>query len=189
MFGMIGVAKQMVLILLTEKWLPCVFFVQMACLSYMLLPIQTANCQAILAKGRSDVNLIMEIVKKAFGVGILLFTLHKGVNAIAVGAVAAVFISAVICMIPNKSIMGYSILEQLKDLAPSYLMSFVMLAAVLFIGKLHLPTVLLLIIQVFTGAGIYLGLSALFKVDSFYYILKFIKKYLGQRKASDSTLE
>src|SRR5699024_11656615 len=54
------IAKPLVLFLLTEKWLPCVPFLQLACISFGLQPIQTANCQAIKAIGRSDVYLATE---------------------------------------------------------------------------------------------------------------------------------
>ena len=64
MVGLAAVAKPMVSVLLTDKWLPCVPFLQLACISYALYPIHTANLTAINAIGRSDIFLKLEIIKK-----------------------------------------------------------------------------------------------------------------------------
>lgn len=182
MFGMIAVAKPLVLVLLTEKWLPCVLFLQLACLRYMLQPIQTANCQAIKALGRSDIYLIMEIVKKVFGVTLLLISLHRGVEAIAIAAVISVVFSAIVSMFPNMFLMKYGYLQQIRDLLPSYLLSAVMFGFVFAMNYLpiELPTIVLLILQGLVGGVVYVGLSMLLKIDSFQYILKFLKS-LGVR--------
>ena len=182
MFGLAAVAKPLVVVLLTEKWLPCVFFLQLACMRYMLQPIQTANCQAIKALGRSDIYLIMEIVKKAFGVTALLISLHYGINAIAIATVISVVFSAIVSMFPNIFLLKYSFGQQLKDLAPGFIMGVIMFGAVYVLSLVlfELPQVLVLIIQLVTGAIIYLGLSRLFKVDSFFYIVNYLKSLRGK---------
>ena len=182
MFGLIAVAKPLVIVLLTEKWLPCVFFLQLACLRYLLQPIQTANCQAIKAMGRSGVYLAMEIVKKLFGVSALLISLYHGVEAIAIAAVISVAFSAIVSMFPNVFLLKYSYWQQIKDLLPSFLLSGVMFGIVFAMNYLpfDLPAIVLLLCQVVVGVGVYFGLSVLFKVDSLKYVLNFIKS-LGAR--------
>lgn len=77
MFGLGMIAEPLVSFLLTDKWLPCVPFLQLTCISFAFQPIQAANCQAIKAIGRSDVYLKTEIVKKTIGIGLLLAFMKK----------------------------------------------------------------------------------------------------------------
>lgn len=67
MAGLAVIAEPLVLLLLTEKWLMCVPFIQIFCAVYALWPIHTANLQAINAIGRSDIFLKLEVVKKYSG--------------------------------------------------------------------------------------------------------------------------
>lgn len=179
MLGMIAVAKQLVLVVLTDKWIGCVFFLQTACLIYMLLPIQTANCQAILAMGRSDVYLKQEVLKKTFGVTALIFALQKGINAIAISAVIAVIFSAIVSIYPNKHLLNYSLKEQLQDLFPSYAISVIMFICVYCVGHYNCHSFILLCIQMFVGFCVYIGLSYLFKVNSLLYLTDFFKRHKG----------
>ena len=68
----------MMKIMLTEKWLPMVPFLQVFCISYSLMPIHTANTQAIKAMGRTDISLRLAVIKKAVGLGILLISIPFG---------------------------------------------------------------------------------------------------------------
>ena len=75
MMGLAFCAKPVVQIVLTEKWLPCVPFLQIFCIAYMFQPIHTSNLNAIKAMGRSDLFLKLEIAKKIVGVTVLIFTM------------------------------------------------------------------------------------------------------------------
>ena len=66
-------AKPIVVLLLGEKWLLCVPFLQMYCFIYALLPIHTTNLQALNGMGRSDLFLKLELIKKAYGICFILF--------------------------------------------------------------------------------------------------------------------
>ena len=108
MVGMAVVAEPLVKIVLTEKWLPAVPFIQIACFTYSLLPIHTANLQAINAIGRSDIFLRLEIIKKIVGLVILAASLPFGVYAIALGGAISSLISTFINAYPNKQLLDYS---------------------------------------------------------------------------------
>lgn len=84
MVGLAVVAKPLVVLLLTEKWLEAVPFLQISCFALGLEPLQTANLNAIKAMGRSDIYLKLEIIKKSISILILLLSMHFGVKAIAV---------------------------------------------------------------------------------------------------------
>ena len=54
------------------------------------------------------------------------------------------------------------------------------------ISILNINIYLMLIIQVAVGAVVYLGLSAIFKVESFKYILGIVKGFLKRGKKNES---
>lgn len=180
MFGLGIVAKPLVSFLLTDKWLPCVPYLQIACISFGLQPIQTANCQAIKSIGRSDVYLIMEIIKKSIGIGLLLVFMHKSVMAIAVTEVIAVTISAIISIVPNKKLINYSVFEQIKDLLPAFLLSLIMGIIIYPMQFIPAPSWFLFFIQVIFGIVIYYFLSKLTKNEAFIYLFNTSKSILNK---------
>lgn len=170
MVGMIAVSEPMIRLLLTEKWLGCVPFLQLSCIYWMVQPCQTANVQAIKAVGRSDICLKLEVIKKLIGFSFVVATMFISVYAIVASNTLFAFVSVVINIIPNRRLIHYGFKEQIKDLMPAFILSIIMgllTYAVIFIG---LPDILTLIIQVFVGVSIYLGGSILLKIDSFYEI-------------------
>ncbi len=184
--GLSAVAKPFIIILLTDKWAESIPLMQILAFSFIFAPVELENLQAIKAIGRSDIALKVEIIKKVVGVAILIASIPFGVTAIAVGMVISTTLSAIINAIPNKKLLGYTFKMQLKDILPSLMMSLVMFGAVYPISLLNLNVWLMLIIQVVAGAVIYIALSAIFKVESFKYILSLLKGFLKRGKKNES---
>lgn len=182
MFGMAAVAEPLVKLLLTDKWLPCVPFLQLACFSYAILPIHTANLTGINALGRSDIFLRLEIIKKIIIIINILITIPLGIYAMAIGQVISAIISSFINAFPNKKLMKYSYTEQMKDLAPGFLCSFVMGVSVWCLKFIPINTVLLLFIQIISGGIIYILLSKMFTLEAFSYIINTVKGFKDGRK-------
>lgn len=178
MAGLAAVAEPMIRLLLTEKWLPCVPFLQLCCIDFALYPIHTNNLSAINAKGRSDIFLKLEIIKKAYGMAILLVSVlcFDSVMAIAWGGVISSAVSAAVNAHPNRSLIRYGFLEQLHDILPTILISLVMFGVVYAMNTLALPSSVLLILQVIAGVIVYGGLSLLFKVECMQLIGQVVKK-------------
>lgn len=184
--GLSAVAKPFIVILLTDKWAESIPLMQILAFSFVFAPVELENLQAIKAIGRSDIALKVEIIKKVVGVAILIASIPFGVTAIAVGMVISTTLSAIINAIPNKKLLGYAFKMQLKDILPSLLLSLVMFGAVYPISLLNINVWLMLIIQVIVGAIIYVALSAIFKVESFKYILGLLKGFLKRGKKNES---
>ena len=180
MAGLAAVAEPLIRLLLTDKWLPCVPFLQICCIDFAFYPIHTANLQAINAMGRSDVFLKLELIKKSYGLLILVLSvlLFDSVYAIAWGAVISTLLSAVVNASPNRKLMGYGYLEQMKDVLPSIALSLVMFIAVSAVGTLSLPTVLLLMVQIMAGVLVYGALALLLKLEAARYLLDMMKKMI-----------
>ena len=185
MAGLAACAEPLVRFLLTEKWLPCVPYMQLFCLNYAFWPVHTANLNAIKAVGRSDVFLRLEIIKKVLETGILLVTMRYGVMAITLGLLASGFASIVINAWPNRRLLDLPFTRQLLDVLPALLLSLGMAAAIWPVTLLGLPDAVRLLIMVPAGVLIYVGVSALLKLDSFTYVLEIAKRLLRRGKTAE----
>ena len=182
MVGLGVCAEPLISLLLTDKWLECVPFLRIFCFTYAFYPIHTANLNAIKAVGRSDLFLKMEIIKKTIGMALLLSTMWFGVMAMAYSLLVSTLTSQIINAWPNKKLLNYSYLEQLKDISPSLIASVLMGVFVYLIQFLGLSNILTLFIQVVSGVVIYIALSKFFHIESFNYILYVVKKIIKKEK-------
>lgn len=180
LMGIAFCSKPLISLILTDKWLNCVPYMIIFCITYMFYPIHTANLNAIKAMGRSDLFLKLEIIKKVVGITAVLITMKISVMAMAYSLLVTSVLSQIINSWPNKKLMNYSYLEQLKDILPGILLAVFMGGCVWLVTLLNLPNIVTLIIQIPLGVVIYIGLSALFKMESFTYCFNLIKPYLNK---------
>lgn len=181
MVALAACAEPIVDIVLTDKWLPCVFFLRIFCVSFAFYPIHTANLNAIKALGRSDIYLKLEIWKKIIGTIILVSTMWFGVKIMAYSVLLSSLASQIINTWPNKKLLNYGYFEQIKDILPSILISLFMGAAIYPFHFLHLNSIFILLIQMVVGIGLYLLASVLFKIDSFSYLRELLHNYRSKQ--------
>ncbi len=169
MAGLALVARPLVSLLLTDKWLPAVPFLWICCADFAFYPVHTSNLQAINAMGRSDVFLRLELIKKAYGLVILAASIlfFDSVIIIAAGSVVSTLIGTFVNAAPNKRLLGYRYGEQVRDLAPSLGMTLVMGVCVWITGFLPLHDLPLLLAQGAVGVLVYGGLSLLIKPEAY----------------------
>lgn len=175
MMGLAGCAEPLVNLILTDKWLPCVPYMRIFCITYMFWPVHSANLNAIKAMGRSDLFLQLEILKKIIGIGLLLCTMRISVMAMACSLLISSVTSQIINSYPNWKLLNYRYLEQLRDILPSILLAVIMAVAVGAVPLLGYGNVLTLCIQIPLGAVIYVAGSAIFRLESFRYLLNMIE--------------
>ncbi len=174
--GLMIVAEPMIRLLLTDRWISCVPFLQISCIFWMFQPSQTANVQAIKAAGRSDICLKLEMIKKTIGVIFLVIAIQ--ISPLAVAIMNAVFagISSLLNILPNKKLIGYGVGEQIKDVLPSLVLSIIMYVLVSPIVNLGCADIITIALQVVLGIVIYIVGSYALKIEAFWYILSLIKK-------------
>ena len=176
MMGLAFTATSIVSLVLTDKWLPCVPFLRIFCFVYVFFPIHTANLNAIKAMGRSDLFLKLEVIKKVIGLIVLVCTMWFGVEAMTYSLLVTNIISQIINAYPNRQLLGYSYIDQIKDILPSIAMALFMGFCILDVELLNLGAIATLMIQIVLGIIIYIWLSIIFKVDSFYYLMDMVKE-------------
>lgn len=184
MMGLAICAEQIVRLLLTEAWLPCVPYLRIFCITYAFYPIHTANLNAIKAMGRSDMFLKLEIIKKIVGLIALGISMWFGVIWMANSLLVTTLISSIVNAFPNRKLLGYSYFDQIRDMLPQICLSCVMGAAVYCVQFFEMNDVLTLTIQVALGATIYIVGSRLFQLESFVYIWKMLKGFMIKRSSA-----
>lgn len=180
LMGLAFCGKPLISLLLTDKWLPSYPYMIIFCITYMFYPVHTANLNAIKAMGRSDFFLKLEIIKKIIGLSVLLISMNISVMAMAYSLLFTSVTSQIINSFPNKKLMNYSYLEQLKDILPGILLAVFMGGCVWTVTLLNLSPIITLLIQVPLGGIIYIGLSALLKLESFTYCLGIVKPMINK---------
>lgn len=182
LMGLAFCGTPLIRLILTEKWLPCVPYQWIFCVTYMFYPIHTANLNAIKSLGRSDIYLKLEMLKKAIGLIALLITARISVMAMGYSLLFTSLASQIINSYPNKKLLNYGYLEQLKDILPGILLAVFMGGCVYPIQFIGLPDVVTLLVQFVLGAAIYLAGSVLLKLESFEYIFGLLKSRMMSAK-------
>ena len=182
MIGLAVIAEPLILLLLTDKWLPTVPFLQIFCAFYAIWPILTANLQAITALGRSDIFLKLEILKISLNVIILMISIPFGVHALALGLVISGFLSTLASAYPNIILFNYSVKEQLSDIIPALLIAVLMGGAIFGIHWFEMSNIMTLVIQIFVGVMVYVGLAKAFELESYDYLLTMMKELIVRKK-------
>ncbi len=176
MLGLAVVGEPLILLVLGENWLNCVTYLQIYCVLSMLMPMQTANLQAINALGRSDVYFKVMVIKRVLGVGLIIgsVVLFESPVAIAYAALLNEFLSVIINIFPNKRVINYSAWELIKDTVPNLILAVIMGAVVVAAGYFIENPILKMLAQISTGAISYLLVSIIFKNKNFLYLKEFL---------------
>lgn len=180
MMGLAFCAEPIVKLVLTDKWLFCVPYLRIFCITYMFYPIHTANLNAIKAMGRSDLFLKLEIVKKIMGLSLLFSTMWYGVMIMAYSLLVSMVLSMLINSWPNRKLLNYSFMEQMKDIIPGILLAIGMGCCTYLVGLISLPTVITVILQIIVGAVVYISASAFLRLESFEYLKVVVKPVLAK---------
>ncbi len=182
--GLAAIATPFVHVLLTDKWLPTVPYLQMMCLAFALYPVEATDLQAMNAIGRSDLYLTTEIIKKIFGIASLAVSVFLFTSPLAISwafVLTGVF-SMIVTMVAMKHLFGYRWRDQIWDIMPPILLSAVMGGVVYALSLLTMPELPLMILQIVCGIAVYLGLAVLLKLESFRYLWMSMKSYFTKNR-------
>ena len=177
-----AMAQPLVVVLLGEKWLPCVPYLQIMCFVWMLLPTQTCTVQAIKSIGRSDVYFKLEIMNKIVGVGLLLYAVFvkDSVFAIAVTMLVYEVFSVITYGIVSQHYIGYKLKHQLTDILQPLGVALFSSALANLISLLLTNSVLIICLYLVLGLVVYMLISELLKLDAYIYLknaaLSYVKK-------------
>lgn len=175
MIGLAITAPEVIKLLLTDKWIFCVPYVRIFCIYYLFTPILTVNLNAIISIGKSALFLKIEFYKKITTLIILLLTMWFGVKVMAYCLLIESLIQQIIGAFPNKKLISYSYVEQIKDILPNLFLALFMGICVYFIHFVQMNDLIKLFFQILIGGIVYITGSAIFKLESFVYLIEILK--------------
>lgn len=189
LIGMAICSEDIIQLLLTDSWIGAAPMMSILCIMYMFYPIHTANLQAIIAIGKSDVYMALEIVKKIIGVTFLCVAVfvYDNVMAIALSGLLVSLIAVLINAVPNVWMLGYRIKEQMKDLLTPMVCSGVMGIFVYFIGSMVEGMVARLVVRVIAGMVSYVVISWLFDKEDFMWLINLSRKIVNHKNKLEET--
>ncbi len=177
LIGFGAISESFVKVLLTDKWLEIVPYMQIFCIMFLFKPIKNIGKSVLRSIGKTNADLYVNIIEKVIGVLCIVFLMEEGVIYIAIGALIPYVISSIIYTILESKYIGYSIVQQIKDILAPTILSAIMFVVVLYLGSVGMPTTLALFVQVIAGGAIYILLSILFRVKAYKYLLSTGKDY------------
>jgi len=168
MIGLAVIANPFINLLFGANWVASIPYFQVLCFAGMLFPLHAINLNILKVKGRSDLFLGLEVIKKVVGItfiGIVLL-LKLGIMGLLWAAVLNSYVAYFINSYFSAELLSYSTKEQIKDIMPIFIVSILMGTLVYFSGTV-LPHnyFIKLLVQIFIGVVTYIGISRIAKVE------------------------
>ena len=182
MVGMAAVAKPLVLALIGEKWLVSAEYLQLLCFVGMFYPLHALNLNMLNVLGRSALILRLEFIKKTLSIPIIIIGIYYGIKLM----IMAMIINTLIAYYLNSYWSGrficYSMLDQIKDIFPSFMLAIFMGSIVFLLGQiLHVSPWVALITQIITGSLLTIAIAELVKLDSYLYLKQTLVEQIKKR--------
>lgn len=183
-FGLASISKSLIFVLLGEKWMDCVPFLQIICFSGVMYPLQNINLNILLVKNRTDLNLKLKIVKSILIFIPLYLGVAVGIYAMILGSVVNSYICFFINSYYSGPLLNYSSFDQIKDILPSFAVAFTVAIPVFLIGYLPVSPYVLLPIQILCALVIFYCVSEKIKLPEYLelkgIVIKFLSKIRGK---------
>jgi teichuronic acid exporter len=183
MMGLAAIAKPLVLVLIGEKWLPAVIYLQMLCFVGMFYPLHALNLNMLQVQGRSDLFLRLEIIKKVIAIPVIVVGVIFGIKTMIVGLMINTLIAYFLNSYWSGKFIGYSTSQQIKDILPSfYIGAFVGIVVFAAGFLINSSDIFKLFIQLSLGIVLTIGISEIAHIDDYKYIKGIIIEKIFENK-------
>lgn len=176
---LVVLAEPLVVFLLSEKWLPTVPYLQILAVAGLLIPIHSYNLNILQVKGRSDLFLKLEIIKKINIVIIVAISLQFGIFGLLWGQVVSSFIAFFINTYYTGQFLKYNAYKQLLDILPSICLA-ILCGLGIYFAKLmffqNVPNSIIIIVLGTIYSLMYVFIAFIFKFKEIAHIKQFLKK-------------
>lgn len=165
--GLAACAKHFIIVLIGDKWLPCVPFLQIICFQMMLYPLHSLNLNALQVKGRSDLFLKLEIIKKFIGVAPILLGVFVGIYSMLIASVFTGILSYYLNAYYTAPLLDYGVKEQIKDILPSFGVAMAMAVPIFAMSFIPMSPYIMLPLQILVGAIITISICEVTKLSEY----------------------
>lgn len=175
--GLCGIAKPLILILLTDKWAVSILLLQILCIGQLTTVVTQVNLNLLYVKGRSDLVLKLEILKKSIAFTILAFTIYFcDIIGVCVGLSFYSYIAVCMNSYYTKKMLNYGLLDQIKDVWPYLANSLLILSECLFITHFVENNYISLLLSILVSVVTYIVISYYAKLEGFIGFINVIRK-------------
>lgn len=182
-------ARPLVLVLITEKWADCIIYIQILCFAMMWNPIHSLNLNLLFVKGRSELFLKLEVVKKIIGVIILCVTIPLGLVAMCYGQIVSSVLFLIINTYYTGKLINVGFFQQMKDLTPTLLYTFVMGGVVWILSSMLTSSYLQILVGLLVGLPMYLLVSKVAKSQEYLFLLDVLRQYIPSQRKKKNTIK
>lgn len=182
MLGLAAVAKPLIVILIGEKWLMAVSFLQIICFAGVLYPLHAINLNILQVKGRSDLFLKLEILKKIIAVGPIIIGIFYGIEYMLWGSVFTSFIAYFLNSFYSADLINYPTKDQIEDILPTFGVSFVTAAVMWCLSLLDISMYILLPMQCLLGLVLSVAIYEKLKLEEYIEVRQMVISLLKRVK-------
>ena len=182
MIGLAAIAKPLIIVLIGEKWLQAVYFLQIICFAGMLYPLHAINLNILQVKGRSDLFLNLEIIKKIIAVGPIVAGMFWGIECMLWGGVLTSFISFFLNSYYSADLINYPTWKQIKDILPTLLVSGITALAMWSLTFVNMPMFFLLLLQCLLGLVLSIFIYERLRLEEYLEVKHIILSLLSRKK-------
>ena len=176
-FLLAGLARPLIVLLITEKWISCVVMLQIMCFAKMWWPLMSLNRNLLQVSNRTDLYLKMEVVKRFVNFVLMCIALYHSIMAFVCYQIVETIIALCFNTYYTGKLFNVGLFRQLRDVAPSYFLSALMLASVLGVNYFLENMWLQLFVGGFVGLAVYAAGAYILKLEELNEV-----KYMLDRK-------
>lgn len=178
MMGLLATADNFITILLTDKWIESVPYIQIYCLVFMIQPLSVVDERVLEAYGLGNTMIKKQVLDTVISIGTIVLALmcFDGAIYIAFSLVVSTFIGVLVNIYLAGRETRYGIMEHIKDNGLIFIIAIIMGIAVIMVGKIDLNVFVSFGLQIIVGVIVYAGLALIFRLEPAMYIIDFLKK-------------
>ena len=177
-----AVAEPLIYCLIGPQWHQASTFLPIICVSLSLYPLHAINLNMLKVQNRSDIFLIIEIVKKIIAIGPLCLGIFVDIYWMLIGSVGVGIISFFLNTYYTGKKLNYSSWMQIKDVAPSYGLGLIIAVSVYFFKYLPISNFIILPIQIVVGTGVFFLICEKTQREEYKEIKSFVLNYVHKIK-------
>ena len=184
MISLGAVAEPFIYCLIGPKWHEAATYLPLICISMSLYPLHAINLNMLKVQGRSDIFLYLEIIKKVISIVPLCLGIFVSIYWMLMGSIFAGIIAFFLNSYYTGKSLNYTSFMQLKDIAPSYILAFVIALSVFFLKYLPVSCWVILPMQIVVGLTVFLIICETVKMEEYIELKNIVLKVLGKAKSS-----
>lgn len=177
MIFMGAVSEPLIYCMIGPQWHQAATFLPFICISMSLYPLHAINLNMLQVQNRTDIFLYLEIIKKIVAVGPLCLGIFVDIYWMLIGSVFTGLISFFLNSYYTGRSLNYSSWMQLKDVAPSYVVAFVVALSVFFLKYLPFSNWIILPIQIVVGIIVFYMVCEVWKLQEYIEVKEIVKDF------------